>query len=176
MVLGLVLLLLGLVLPAFAASSTVYLPIILKAEIPPTPTLPPTATVPPTATATLPPTATTPPLPTPTPTLPPPSFVSCADQPNPASAPNYPVRIVAIDKVGETVTLRNVTVGDVIDLSGWRMCSITGGQTHPISGSLSPGQQVTFPGPVGSIWNNTSRDDGALYDAEGRLVSYHVDQ
>jgi hypothetical protein len=29
---------------------------------------------------------------------------------------------------------------------------------------------------VGSIWNNTSRDDGALYDAEGRLVSYHVDQ
>lgn len=162
--LGTILLLLGLVLPALAADNAVYLPIILKAAPTATPTTPPT------------PLPTQGPAPTATPTLPPPSFVSCADQPNPASAPNYPVAIVAINKVAETVTLRNVTAGDVIDLSGWRMCSVTGGQTHPISGSLAPGQQVTFPGPAGFIWNNSSRDDGALYDPEGRLVSYHIDR
>lgn len=144
-------------LPVFAEASTIYVPIVLKSA---TPTAVPTATLP---------------GQTPTPTLPPPSFGSCADQPNPAIAPNYPVAIVAINKVAETVTLRNVTAADRIDLTGWRMCSVTGGQIHPIGGTLAPGQQVTFPGPGSLIWNNSSRDDGALYDPEGRLVSYRID-
>jgi micrococcal nuclease len=157
---GCLLIILMLAVPVWAASSTVYLPIILKAATPV-----PTAA----------PTATQGPVPTATPTLPPPTFGSCADRPNPATAPNYPVAIVAIDKVGETVTLRNVTTGDTVDLSGWQMCSVTGGQNHPIGGTLAPGQQVTYPGPASTIWNNSSRDDGALYDPAGRLVSYWVD-
>ncbi|GAB4217127.1 MAG: hypothetical protein OHK0022_59040 [Roseiflexaceae bacterium] len=151
------LLLCVLVVPALAAPSTVYLPIVLKPLPTPTP-ISPTA-----------------PALTPTPTLPPPTFGSCADQPNPASAPNYPVAIVAINKVAETVTLRNVTTNETINLAGWTMCSVRGGQQHPIGGTLAPGQQVTFPGPAELIWNNNDRDDGALYNPEGRLVSYVID-
>jgi hypothetical protein len=60
--------------------------------------------------------------PTKTPTLPPSSYNNCQQDPNPNAAPNYPVRIVAIDKSAETVTLRNVTTTDTIDLTNWNMC------------------------------------------------------
>jgi len=116
---------------------------------------------------------------TPTPTPPPlgggPAPVSCASDPGPGVAPETPVRIVAIDKRAETVTLRNVSNAPV-DLSGWRMCSIRGGQEHPIGGVLAPGETRTFPGPEGNIWSNSERDPGALYDAQGRLVSYWADR
>ncbi len=108
--------------------------------------------------------------------MPPPSFNNCQADPNPAAAPNYPIDIVAIDKSAETVTLRNVTTSDTINLVGWTMCSILGNQQHPISGSLAPGEQRTFSGPSGPIWNNSQRDDGALYTPNGQLVSYFVDQ
>jgi hypothetical protein len=135
-----------------------------------TPTLAtPTTTIIPTVTL------TGSPAPTHTPTLPPPSYSDCQDDPNPSAAPNYPVRIVNIDKVAETVTLRNVTTADTIDLTIWQMCSITGNQHHPIGGTLAPGQTRTFSGLTGSIWNNSSRDDGALYDGAGHLVSYWFD-
>ncbi|MGQ9926315.1 MAG: thermonuclease family protein [Chloroflexaceae bacterium] len=114
----------------------------------------------------------------PTPTSPPlgggPSFRSCADDPGPGVAPETPVRIVAVDKRAETVTLRNVSA-TAVDLTGWRMCSIKGGQQHPIGGVLAPGETRTFPGTGGNIWNNSERDPGALYDAQGRLVSYWSD-
>lgn len=54
------------------------------------------------------------------------------------------------------------------------MCSILGNQFHPIGGVLQPGEEHSFPGSEGNIWNNSQRDDGALYDAEGRLISYYV--
>jgi phosphatidylserine/phosphatidylglycerophosphate/cardiolipin synthase-like enzyme len=127
------------------------------------PTFTPTAT----ATATQGPTAT--------PTLPPPTYNNCQADPNPSAAPNYPVRIVNIDKQAETVTLRNVTTGDTIDLTGWQMCSITGNQHHPISGTLAPGETRTFPNTGGPIWNNSNPDPGALYNENGQLVSYFPD-
>lgn len=114
------------------------------------------------------------PEPSSTPTLPPPDFVSCGVVGNPNRAPNYPVAIVAIDKGGETVTLRNVSAV-AIDLTGWRMCSVTGGQQHPIGGTLAPGASQTFPGAGGPIWNNTDSDPGALWNAAGQLVSYWPD-
>lgn len=141
----------------------------------PTPTIPvlPTKT-PVVATPTktpLPPTPThTPVPPTATPTLPPPSYSNCQADPNPSAAPNYPVQITSINKVAEDVTLKNVS-GDIIDLSGWNMCSITGNQHHPISGTLAPGQSQTF-NSGSSIWNNSSPDPGALYNPNGQLVSY----
>ena len=144
----------------------------------PTPSLPPTpsatATVPATAT----PTATTaPPTTTPTPTLPPPSFDECQEDPNPAIAPNYPVKIVALDKVAEVVTLQNVSA-NMVSLEDWNMCSINGNQAHDdIFGSLAPGQSRAFPYVgSGSIWNDSVRDDGALYNVQGSLVSYWIDQ
>lgn len=146
-----------------AAISDAYLPLVVRA------TLPPTAT--PTATATSTPTNTSTPSPTSTPTLPPPSFNNCQADPNPGAAPNYPIRITAIDKVAETVTLQNVSA-TTISLTGWHMCSITGNQQHPISGLIAAGQTITFPGPAGNIWLNTGSDPGALYTPEGRLASY----
>jgi PLD-like domain len=147
-----------------------YMPLVQRAENTPTPTATATATQGPTLTSTA--TATATQGPTATPALPPPTYNNCQADPNPNAAPNYPVRIVAIDKVAETVTLRNVTINDTIDLTGWQMCSITGNQHHPISGTLAPGETRMFPGPTGSIWNNSSRDDGALYNPNGQLASY----
>jgi micrococcal nuclease len=110
----------------------------------------------------------------PTPSPPPPDFVSCAIVGDPSRAPNYPVKIVGIDKRAETVTLQNVS-GAAVDLTGWRMCSVTGGQQHPISGTLAPGATQTFTGPAGLIWNNSSSDPGALWNAAGSLISYWPD-
>ncbi len=53
--------------------------------------------------------------------------------------------------------------------------SITGNQQHPISGTLAPGQSRTYPGPADTIWNNTTQDDGALYNERGQLVRYWPD-
>lgn len=140
----------------------------------------PVATAPadaPTATP-IPPSPTPAPIPSPTPApapvLPAPTFNNCQADPNPSAAPNFPVRITDINKSAETVTLQNIST-QTIDLTGWRMCSITGNQQHPIGGTLAPGVSRTFSGPSGSIWNNSERDDGALYDDQGRLVSYWRD-
>jgi hypothetical protein len=115
-----------------------------------------------------PPPTPAPPAPRP---LPAPSFNNCQEDPNADVAPNYPVQIARIDKGAETVTLKNVSP-DSVDLTGWRMCSIKGNQEHPISGALAPGEERTFPGPTGNIWSNSDRDDGALYNQNGQLVSY----
>jgi hypothetical protein len=115
--------------------------------------------------------ATRTPAPTATPTLPPPTYNNCQADPNPSAAPNYPLRIVGINKVAETVTLQNVS-GETIDLSGWTMCSVTGNQHHPISGTIGPGAYRPFVNDGGPIWNNSSPDPGALYNPNGQLVSY----
>jgi hypothetical protein len=153
-----------------------YMPIFSKPLQPPTATATTTQipTAVPTATATAisgPPTIG----PTKTPSLPPPSYNNCQIDPNPSAAPDFPVRIVDIDKGAKTVTLRNVSTGDTIDLSSRDMCSITGNQHHPIFGRLAPGQTRTFNGPAGFIWNNSSEDDSTLYNEQGQLVSYWDD-
>jgi len=151
----------------------------------------PTATPTSTATATATPTVTPPPgtkrttymplvskvLPTPTPTLPPQIYDGCKSDPNPAAAPNYPVRIVKVDKIKEEVTLENVSNATVL-VDDWNLCSINGNQDHDqIGGTIAPHAKRTFPN-IGTpgIWNDTQRDDAALYNAFGYLVSYWVDQ
>jgi hypothetical protein len=106
--------------------------------------------------------------------LPPPTFSACQEDPNPGAAPNEPVQIVAVDKRAETVTLKNVSPNPV-DLADWHMCSIKGNQEHAIFGGLAPGEEKTFPGPEGNIWNNGETDNGSLYNAQGQLVSYWFD-
>jgi|GEM_PF-556083 len=124
----------------------------------------------------LPPTPESTPTPTHAPTHAPlsPSYNGCAPDPNATVAPNYPVAIIAINKVTETVTLRN-TSGVSLSLDSWVMCSIRGSQQHPVGGPLAPGETKIFPGPPGNIWSNSSSDPGALYDSQGRLVSYWPD-
>lgn len=117
-----------------------------------------------------------PPPPPPPPALPAPSFNDCKEDPNAAAAPNYPVKIVTIDKVLEIVRLQNVSP-EPVDLLGWRMCSIKDGQLHEgIRDVLPAGAMRDFPyAGLGSIWSNTMRDDGALYNPQGQLVSYWYD-
>jgi hypothetical protein len=105
--------------------------------------------------------------------LPAPSFNNREADPNAAVAPHYPVQIVGIDKSAEVVRLKNVSDA-AVDLNGWRMCSIKGSQLHEgIAGSLAPGETRDFPYTnPGNIWNNSEEDDGALYNANGQLVSY----
>lgn len=159
--------------PAAAPTNYNYLAAVFHIVPPPTPTTAPTATTAATATITPSPTRTPSPTigPTATPTLPPPSYNDCQADPNPNAAPHYPVRIMAINKAAETVTLKNVSA-ESVNLSGWNMCSITGNQHHPIGGSLAPGASQTFTNTGGAIWNNSSPDPGALYNPAGQLVSY----
>jgi hypothetical protein len=94
---------------------------------------------------------------------------------NTPDAPNFPVQIASLNKIAEIVVLKNVS-DETVDLSGWRMVSVTGEQQHPdISGTLNPGESRSFPNMGKKIWRNDSRDDGALYDAGGALVSYWSD-
>lgn len=113
--------------------------------------------------------------PTATPTLPPATFEGC-DTITSTDASEYPVVIADIDKEEEIVTLENVSA-ESVDLTGWTMCSVLAGQVHDgISGTLSPGETREFKYPDDNfIWNNEERDDGALYDDQGRLISYWVD-
>jgi len=129
------------------SSSCGYLPLVVKSAATPSATLIPTEILG---------------VSTATPQLPPSSYNDCQADPNPSAAPNYPVRITAINKVAETVTLQNVST-EPIDLTGWNMCSITGNQHHPIGGTLGVGETKTFANTGGPIWNNSARDDGALY-------------
>jgi hypothetical protein len=161
-----------------SAATTNYLALVMHIvpSVPPTfaiatntPTKTPIIGVTLTPTFGSPPTRT--PFPTATPTLSPPTYNNCQADPNPNAAPNYPVRITNINKVAETVTLENIGV-ETIDLTGWHMCSITGNQQHPISGSLAAGTAQTYANSGGPIWNNSSADPGALYNAAGQLVSY----
>jgi hypothetical protein len=108
--------------------------------------------------------------------LPPPSFNDCKQDPNFANAPNFPIQIVTVDKNAEIVVLRNAGT-EVVDLNGWRMCSVAGSQEHlGIGGSLAPGEQRGFPHTGGGdIWRNDQRDDAALYNAQGQVISYWTD-
>lgn len=104
------------------------------------------------------------------------SFNNCKPDPNAARAPNAPVVIVNVNKRTETVTLKNVS-NATVNLDGWIMCSIKGSQIHQgIGGTLEPGKTRAFKHAGGNIWNNRETDPGALYDPQGRLVSYWADR
>jgi len=155
---------LALILHIVAPTNPPTVPPLIPTKTPPLPTI--TRTGPPTLTPTvgfIPATST--------PTLPPPSYNNCQTDPNPNAASNYPIRITAIDKDAETVTLKNVSAFP-IDLTNWNMCSVTGNQHHPIGGTLAAGATQTYVNTGGPIWNNSSPDPGALYNPAGQLVSY----
>lgn len=111
------------------------------------------------------------------PGAPTPAVGDCSTDPNPADAPNTPIAIVTIEKTSrpEVAVLRNVSAASVV-LAGWRLCSINGNQEHTLGSiTIGPGETVRIPYTGGNIWNNTERDDAALYDASGRLAAYWID-
>jgi hypothetical protein len=79
--------------------------------------------------------------------------------------------------VNEVVTLQNVS-DKTVSLEDWNMCSLATNQDHDqIFGTIGPGQTRTFPNVGGApVWNDNTRNDGALYNAAGFLVSYWVDE
>ena len=96
-----------------------------------------------------------------------------------SEATESPVQIVAVLKAAdpEVVLLTNVSQ-DSVDLAGWTMCSVLGGQTHRgLAGVIAAGDTLRFARTgEAPIWNNVERDDGALFDSHGRLVSYWNDE
>jgi hypothetical protein len=85
------------------------------------------------------------------------------------------LRIIDVDKKIEIVTLQNVSNAQV-DLTGWKMCSVTGNQLHAsLQGILEAGETRGFVAPGAAIWSNDEPDDGALFDPLGNLVSYWDD-
>lgn len=92
------------------------------------------------------------------------------------NTPERPIRIAALDKEAEAVTLENVGDADM-SLDGWRICSVRAGQEHiGVSGTIAPGERRDFTNSSGRlIWNNEERDDAALFDPDGHLISYYVD-
>jgi hypothetical protein len=115
-----------------------FLPLIMKIPSP-TPTSTPISTA----------TAITPPAPpTATPSVPTATLPAvtpfCAGEAN-VNAPNTPIAITNVNKVGETVTIHNVSAG-TIDLDGWWICSMLGHQLHAVlSGTIAPGQSLIIP-------------------------------
>jgi micrococcal nuclease len=90
-------------------------------------------------------------------------------------APNFPVKILSVNKVSEIVTLQNVSEQPV-DLTGWKMLSVRGNQVHRgIEGTLAPGEKRYFANTGKKIWNDARSDNGALYDQTGQLISYWRD-
>jgi hypothetical protein len=109
------------------------------------------------------------------PQLPTTSTAECPATPDPAAAIDDPLRIVDVDKKIEIVTLQNVS-GAQVDLTGWKICSVTGNQLHAsLQGILEAGETRSFVSPGAAIWSNDEPDDGALYDPLGNLVSYWDD-
>lgn len=96
------------------------------------------------------------------------------------------VHIVSVDLKAECVTLRNdSTSSDRVDIGGWKIVSVVGGEsfTFPTGFSLGPAQTVRVwsgPGAIPAspadlrwstdlVWTDTG-DPARLFDADGRLV------
>ncbi|KYH35814.1 hydroxyacylglutathione hydrolase [Clostridium tepidiprofundi DSM 19306] len=99
------------------------------------------------------------------------------------SKENNKIIIQSIDKVAEIVVIKNTSDKD-IDLTGWKLVSVTGNQTYifpkyvlkagasiKISSGNSRGD---LKWSKRNIWNNSKEDDGELYDNLGNLI-YHYD-
>ena len=112
-----------------------------------------------------------------------PSSIPKPVQPVPATSTGS-VKISTIDLSGEVVTLIN-TSDKVVNLTGWKLVSEIGKQTFtfssgttlPAGGTLKVASGKTaqagtnvFVWTQSNIWNNDG-DPGALYNAQGQLVS-----
>jgi len=89
------------------------------------------------------------------------------------------LKITAVDKIAEYVTIQNPTSATV-NLDGWRLVSEKGGQTCSLGGTLQPGASLKIWTKSGSgfscnltenIWNNQETDPAVLYNPQGQEVA-----
>lgn len=91
------------------------------------------------------------------------------------SAPNRPVKIAHVDKQAGVVTLHNIS-SKTIDLTGWKIVCVETNQIHQVlRGTLLPGDKSIVSTTDKNIWNADRHNDGALYDEQGKLISYWND-
>jgi len=100
--------------------------------------------------------------------------------PPPTVANNGSVVIVTVNKTMEYVDLQNAGNGPV-DLSGWRLISVTGRQSCPLRGVIGPNEILRVWSGKGdsglscgfafNIWNDNQADPAVLMDAQGKEVS-----
>jgi hypothetical protein len=121
------------------------------------------------------------PAPPPTPTLPSSSYSNCQRNPRAYDAPHYPIKIVSVAKAAqpEAVRLKNVST-EPVNLNNWILCSFSSQRSHPISGTLEPGENRLFyntTDPSDDIWSDHHNADGALYTPlpGARAVSFWTD-
>jgi len=100
--------------------------------------------------------------------------------PPPTVASSGSVVIATVNKTTEYVDLQNVGSGPV-DLSGWKLVSVTGNQTCPLQGVIGPNEMLRVWSGKGdpglscefafNIWNDNQADPALLIDAQGKEVS-----
>jgi hypothetical protein len=100
--------------------------------------------------------------------------------PPPTVASSGSVVIATVNKAIEYVDLQNVGNGPV-DLSGWRLVSVTGNQSCPLRGVIGPNEVLRVWSGNGdsglscgfafNIWNDNRADPAVLFDAQGREIS-----
>lgn len=107
--------------------------------------------------------------------------MSTTPAPNSGSQPSVGgIEIENIDLQGELVTLKNTSPGNM-DLSGWKLLSVTGNQsyTFPAGTIIKAGSTLTIASGEASgdikwtarnIWNNDG-DPAELINAAGTVVS-----
>jgi competence protein ComEC len=93
----------------------------------------------------------------------------CRQRVDASQAKNTPIVIADVDKVAEVVTIQNVGTA-AVDLAGWTICSLLGAQ---LEGTLGPGETRAVASQSGrAIWNNRSKERGAVYNSAGQLISF----
>ncbi|XSG77292.1 hypothetical protein ACP8Y2_09820 [Herpetosiphon llansteffanensis] len=99
----------------------------------------------------------------------------CSLDPSPSIAENSPIRIVGINKIKEEITLRNISQNPV-SINGWIVCSMNGDEQYkiPQGFNMNPNVILYLSLEGKDIWNDIERDDAALYDANGKIISYLI--
>jgi len=88
--------------------------------------------------------------------------------------------ILMVNKPAEYVEIQNTGNGPV-ELSGWRLVSVTGNQPCALSGILQPNEVLRIWAGTGNsgfscgysfnIWNDNQADPAVLYDPQGEEIS-----
>ena len=71
-------------------------------------------------------------------------------------------------------TLANIG-DDLIDLTGWTLCSLEADRAFTIANTIESGEVITFFFDDSEGIEDIEPDDAVLYDPNGTLISYFVE-
>ena len=108
------------------------------------------------------------------------STVPSATNPPPTATSVRSVEIISVNKPAEYVEIQNFGP-TAVDLRGWRLVSVTGNESCPLSGTLNPNETLRvwsrrgnpgFDCQLGrAIWRDNEVDPAVLYSPQGEEVS-----